>query len=51
MHTIIILLAMTQVVISAAAALTPKLKMPSPLILVLAGMACGHRRSRVQASH
>ncbi|HEX7665403.1 MAG TPA: cation:proton antiporter, partial [Polyangiaceae bacterium] len=38
MQTIILLLVATQVVISAAASFAPKLKIPAPLILVLAGI-------------
>ncbi|HEX7817290.1 cation:proton antiporter [Dyella sp.] len=38
MQTIIILLVMTQLVIAAAAVLGPKMKIPGPLILVMAGI-------------
>ena len=41
MQTIIILLVATQLVISAAAALAPKLRIPAPLILVIAGIGVG----------
>ncbi|MEJ1965027.1 MAG: cation:proton antiporter [Gammaproteobacteria bacterium] len=39
-QTIVILLVITQLVISAAAALAPRLRIPAPLILVAAGI-CG----------
>lgn len=41
MHTIVILLVVTQLVISAAASLAPRLRIPAPLFLVVAGIGAG----------